>query len=62
MAVCRFGAFPHGVCWWDLCNDLEVVDVPGDHFSLLRQVGGVGRGWEGVREVGGSVRAGTPTR
>lgn len=28
---------PHGVCWWDLCDDLEVIDVPGDHFSLLRQ-------------------------
>ena len=25
------------MCWADLCDDLQVVDVPGDHFSLLRQ-------------------------
>jgi thioesterase domain-containing protein len=28
---------PHGACWYDVCADLRVVDVPGDHFSLLRQ-------------------------
>jgi thioesterase domain-containing protein len=28
---------PHGACWYDRCHDLRVVDVPGDHFSLLRQ-------------------------
>lgn len=28
---------PHGACWYDLCDDLRVIDVPGDHFSLLRQ-------------------------
>lgn len=28
------------LCRYDLCDDLEVIDVPGDHFSLLRQVGG----------------------
>ncbi|CAD7696942.1 unnamed protein product, partial [Ostreobium quekettii] len=33
----RHNGRPHGVCWVDLCQDLEVVDVPGDHFSLLRQ-------------------------
>lgn len=35
---CRDGDWPHGVCWSLLCEELEVVDVPGDHFSLLRQV------------------------
>lgn len=30
-------AFPHGVCWFEHCSDIEVIDVPGDHFSLLRQ-------------------------
>ena len=25
------------MCWEGLCTDLQVVDVPGDHFSLLRQ-------------------------
>lgn len=29
--------FPHGACWYERCNDLRVIDVPGDHFSLLRQ-------------------------
>jgi thioesterase domain-containing protein len=33
----RRGAWAHGVCWSQLCDDVEVVDVPGDHFSLLRQ-------------------------
>lgn len=34
----RYDAYlPHGVCWSQLCDDLEVVDVPGDHFALLRQ-------------------------
>jgi thioesterase domain-containing protein len=28
---------PHGACWYGVCADLRVVDVPGDHFSLLRQ-------------------------
>lgn len=28
---------PHGACWYTRCDDLRVVDVPGDHFSLLRQ-------------------------
>jgi thioesterase domain-containing protein len=28
---------PHGACWYDVCKDLEVVDIPGDHFSILRQ-------------------------
>jgi thioesterase domain-containing protein len=30
-------ALSHGARWYRLCSDLEVVDVPGDHFSLLRQ-------------------------
>lgn len=34
----RSGLLPHGACWYDLCDDMEVIDVPGDHFSLLRQV------------------------
>ena len=34
----RAAVVPHGACWYDLCEDLEVIDVPGDHFSLLRQV------------------------
>lgn len=34
----RAWAWPHGVCWHSLCTDLEVIDVPGDHFSILRQV------------------------
>ena len=29
----------HGACWYDLCEDCQVVDIPGDHFSILRQVG-----------------------
>ncbi|GFH18518.1 uncharacterized protein HaLaN_15339, partial [Haematococcus lacustris] len=33
----RFGAMPHGVCWHEMCRELEVIDVAGDHFSLLRQ-------------------------
>lgn len=33
----RDGPLPHGLCWGPLCRDLQVVDVPGDHFSLLRQ-------------------------
>ena len=38
----RCAVLPHGACWYDLCEDLEVIDVPGDHFSLLRQVRGLG--------------------
>ena len=33
----RDGPKAHGLCWAPLCNDLQIVDVPGDHFSLLRQ-------------------------
>lgn len=33
----RLGAHPHGLCWYDLCEDIEVIDLPGDHFSVLRQ-------------------------
>ncbi|KAL0047289.1 hypothetical protein WJX82_000056 [Trebouxia sp. C0006] len=33
----RKGPLAHGLCWAPYCNDLQVVDVPGDHFSLLRQ-------------------------
>jgi thioesterase domain-containing protein len=33
----REGPLAHGLCWAPYCNDLQVVDVPGDHFSLLRQ-------------------------
>ena len=29
--------YPHGACWYERCMDLRVIDVPGDHFSLLRQ-------------------------
>lgn len=29
--------YPHGACWYNRCDDLRVIDVPGDHFSLLRQ-------------------------
>lgn len=29
--------YPHGACWYERCHDLRVIDVPGDHFSLLRQ-------------------------
>ena len=36
----RDARLPHGACWYDLCDDLEVLDIPGDHFSILRQVGG----------------------
>ncbi len=35
--LCRFWEYGHGVCWSELCDELEVIDVPGDHFSLLRQ-------------------------
>jgi thioesterase domain-containing protein len=34
----RYWRYSHGCCWSELCEDLLVVDVPGDHFSLLRQV------------------------
>lgn len=37
----RYWRYSHGTCWSELAADLTVVDVPGDHFSLLRQVGGV---------------------
>ena len=42
--LCSFSYWesPHGVCWAELCDDLEVIDVPGDHFSLLRQDAQVG--------------------
>ena len=33
----REGPLPHGLCWASYCSHLQVVDVPGDHFSLLRQ-------------------------
>ena len=33
----REGPLAHGLCWAPYCSDLQVVDVPGDHFSLLRQ-------------------------
>lgn len=29
--------FPHGVGWMDFVSDLKIIDVPGDHFSMLRQ-------------------------
>jgi len=29
--------FPHGVGWMDFVSDLQIIDVPGDHFSMLRQ-------------------------
>jgi hypothetical protein len=34
----RDARLPHGACWYDLCDDLEVIEIPGDHFSILRQV------------------------
>lgn len=40
----RDARLPHGACYYDLCDDLEVVDIPGDHFSILRQVGHGKRG------------------
>ncbi|KIY94328.1 type I polyketide synthase [Monoraphidium neglectum] len=33
----RYWRYSHGTTWAELCDDLTVVDVPGDHFSLLRQ-------------------------
>lgn len=33
----RYWRYSHGTCWSELAEDLLVVDVPGDHFSLLRQ-------------------------
>jgi hypothetical protein len=33
----RYWRYSHGTCWSELADDLLVVDVPGDHFSLLRQ-------------------------
>jgi hypothetical protein len=33
----RYWRYSHGTCWSELTDDLLVVDVPGDHFSLLRQ-------------------------
>jgi hypothetical protein len=51
----RYWRYSHGTTWAELCDDLTVVDVPGDHFSLLRQdapdmepmVGGLT--WQGGR-------------
>lgn len=34
----RYWRYSHGTCWSELAEDLTVIDVPGDHFSLLRQV------------------------
>jgi hypothetical protein len=34
----RYWRYSHGTCWSEVADDLLVVDVPGDHFSLLRQV------------------------
>ena len=31
------GIFPHGSCWSEVIDNIEIVDVPGDHFSLLRR-------------------------
>ncbi len=28
----RYSEWPHGICWAELADDLEVIDVPGDHF------------------------------
>lgn len=28
-----------------MCDDCEVIDVPGDHFSILRQVRGGEESW-----------------
>lgn len=33
----RYWRYSHGTTWAQLADDLLVVDVPGDHFSLLRQ-------------------------
>ena len=33
----RYWRYSHGTTWAELAEDLLVVDVPGDHFSLLRQ-------------------------
>lgn len=33
----RYWRYSHGTTWAELADDLLVVDVPGDHFSLLRQ-------------------------
>lgn len=33
----RYWRYSHGTCWSELADDLTVIDVPGDHFSLLRQ-------------------------
>lgn len=37
MADGRTGPLAHGTCWHDLCANLRVIDVPGNHYSLLRQ-------------------------
>lgn len=36
-ALLRYWRYSHGTTWAELCDDLTVVDVAGDHFSLLRQ-------------------------
>ena len=33
----RYWRYSHGTTWAELADDVTVVDVPGDHFSLLRQ-------------------------
>eukprot|EP00963_Diacronema_lutheri_P009974 scaffold941_cov454-Pavlova_lutheri.AAC.4 len=30
-------SYPHGVAWSEIADTVEVIDVPGDHFTLLRQ-------------------------
>ena len=46
----RYWRYSHGCCWGELCEDLLVVDVPGDHFSVLRQVGRDRMGNKGRRK------------
>ena len=55
--------FPHGVGWMDFCSNLKIIDVPGDHFTMLRQPLGdmrmisepmkqvlVGNGWQELKK------------
>lgn len=33
----KYGEFPMGASWYRYCEDLQIIDIPGNHFSILRQ-------------------------
>jgi len=33
----KTGPYPMGPAWYAMCDDVQVIEIPGDHFSILRQ-------------------------